>query len=407
MIAVTDEDMAALGRAGRAVRLYDRGTITGDELASELLDALEPWDPDMRAHAVEVMALLAHAGAPTPVLRYAYLFADPATMQALDPLVDLELADAEEEPEIPDPLASLAITVVERRALPESFLRSVADRGTPGLASLISLLDALREGDRDRTVALISDAARRGCIGPLRRAAAYEPPALSPPEILDVLDRFDVDNLCAEGRWGTLAAGAALAARHTSPGVALTWSAAVDDARLIDGGPPIGGDPHGWECDSACSMTASQLLGVLAAVDWVSGERARAIRRASGVPERERLKAFSEVERALARWVLAQAAPPLDRPALLDGIKSPHSWLGLLKAQIEQDLADLAEDPERVDERERGRALGLARPQPRPYFGSFEFEDVLWALPVGRRYGEAPTAPPSAATGAQGHSAPE
>lgn len=384
MIDLTDEDLQRLGSAAKSIRLYNADRIMGDELLSELLEALQPWAPDRRAHAAEVMALLAHSGAPAPVLGFAYEIADRSAVMTLDPLVDRELALAEDEPEIPDSLADLALAVVGRRPLPATFLQTVSVKGEPTLASLLSLLDALREGDRDRVQSLVTYAARHGCVGPLRTAMAFERPALSSAECLETIACFDLASLRSEGRWGAIAACAALAARHCAFDLALSWSGAVEDEHLVDGKPGLCATSHGWGCDSACSMISSQLLGVLATVDWVCGERERAVQRAGSFLARDDGGWPSAVERALTQWVLAQAAPSAARYTLLAKIGDADDWLGLLAAQVAQDKADLCTDPDAAAVHTQARDHALARPQPRLHFGAFDFDDVLWALPVAR-----------------------
>lgn len=384
MSASSDQTPVWLDKVIKAVSLYNRGTANDHDLTDQLLEALKPWEPDKRALAVGMLTLLAQAEYPTPVLRLACLFAGPDTVRTLDPLVDRELARAEDEPEIPNSLADLALAVVGRRPLPGTFLQTVSVKGEPTLASLLSLLDALRECDRDRVQSLVTYAARHGCVGPLRTAMAFERPALSSAECLETIACFDLASLRSEGRWGAIAACAALAARHCAFDLALSWSGAVEDEHLVDGKPGLCATSHGWGCDSACSMISSQLLGVLATVDWVCGEHERAVQRARSFSERDDGRFPSAVERALTQWVLAQAAPSAARYTLLAKIGDADDWLGLLAAQVAQDKADLCTDPDAAAVHTQARDHALARPQPRLHFGAFDFDDVLWALPVAR-----------------------
>lgn len=92
MSASSDQTPVWLDKVIKAVSLYNRGTANDHDLTDQLLEALEPWEPDKRALAVGMLTLLAQAEYPTPVLRLACLFAGPDTVRTLDPLVDRELA---------------------------------------------------------------------------------------------------------------------------------------------------------------------------------------------------------------------------------------------------------------------------------------------------------------------------
>ena len=381
MITFSPEDSELLGgRALHIIRNFNRGGCTEDELVNELLVDLEPWAPGHREHAAKALAIVARsAQAPINVLECAYMYGLPSTRPPLDPLIDETVARAAAERAVADEVADLARTVAWWRPLPAVFIAALADLGEVALVSAILLRDGLREGDAARVREALAEACGRGCIGPLRLAVSYLG-ILESGYVVDLLARFDLDALRDEGRWGTLAAGAAVAARFRAPEVALRWSGAVETETLEPWRPnaPLS-SYHGWDCDEACRMTSTQLLGVLSAVDLVCGARERAVQRARSMGQWDW---FTAADEALAQWVIASTSAQSERPGLLAAIRPRHTWLGLLRAQIEDDLADLATTPSEATEHRRRRDGALTRPEIGLHVGGFNFMDAMWALPV-------------------------
>lgn len=331
MITIRDEDAARVAPVARAVRQFNTSRITEDELLQEAWEALEPWLPGRRDHAAEVLAVLARSGAPLNVLTFAVWAAGPDAVGSLDPEIDEVLAEAAGELELPEGVGSLALTVAWHRPLPASFVGALSAWGETALLSQIALRDGLRESDPERVLSQVAEAAERGCIGPLRTASELDPGVLTPVEGVAALGHFDLDALRREGRWGTLTAGAAIAASRGASDVALAWSAAVDPSRLAAPSERDVAADHGWGCDAVCTMVSGKVLGVLSAVDLVCGDVTRAVQRAELlgglVPEGWTTAA----DLALARWVLAQAAAPTTQTALLDSMPPGPWWLDSLE----------------------------------------------------------------------------
>lgn len=424
-------------RVERLHAQFDRGLVTHSELQNELLEAVhrfagqeyerthpdwakdalfdrEIWETEFEAkRQAEAEAGATYALAVARSYEHAdglveWVFGSPQWRQALEPVTALLSEAGEVGTDAVADVALLAWTATHRGVLPTAA-REVVRGAAPGSAlSVVDLLESDREGDPARVAEIIAEAGQRGCASPaihvlrLRRAEGRR---IAAPELAALLDPTE---LAAQGEFGGITHIAVELLADNDDAQALAWSSAVDDSVLFHAPEESPGIYSGREhfqhyysdrqgrdhssnwCVPLCDCGDARLLGALAAVDWLAGDRDRAQIRAAGCDRGSDPQGWSAsgVD-LLAAWVTSRPLEDSDRTGALSGMiqdsDRAHVDLGLLGVQIHGELAELSTvvgDHDAAAHHRTRMDWFEARPEMRLHFESFQFQSLLHRLPL-------------------------
>jgi len=213
-------------------------------------------------------------------------------------------------------------------------------------------------------------------------------------DIREALAFINADMLQEHERWGDLASVAIFLAERGWFAWARTWSCMIHDECIL---PLMTFTDHHHHAvlrhNTQCSVSYdARVFAPLALIDLMAEDPARAARRVDLYDELD-----SDVgaigwwfvgHKALIDWVRSRLLEDhAERRQLLESIRPRHTWLGLLRAQISTDLADLAAeagDQDRAHEMRDLAARALQRPEVELHFGSFPYNGLLRQLPCLR-----------------------
>lgn len=424
-------------RAERYLRQFDRGICTLDELENELLGAAHnyadgeyeranpgwakeaifdqaAWETvfeakrQAQAEAGAVYALaLAETYEPARGL-VEWVFRSPQWRQALEPVARRLTEAGIAGSEAVAAEAETAWFASWRGVLPAEAREAIRGATLASAASMVDLLEADREGDIARAGQIVVAAGQRGCVSPavhLLRLRVAEGRPVAASQIASLLDPGE---LAGSGEFGGITRMAVELLADGADAAALAWSSAIDDAALFhapDERPTIyaGREPyfeyhddrqrrdHGpSRCVALCNCGDARLLGALALVDWIAGNKERAKVRAASCDRGSDPNGWSAAGvELLAEWVLSRRLEPIDRVQALTGMLEragrSHVDLGLLGIQIHAELVELAEvvgNRDAIAHHQARAEWFRGRPMMDLHFEPFQFQSLLSRLPL-------------------------
>lgn len=343
---------------------WRRGLASEDEAANDVLCALVPPSHIGVPVPASTVRLMQEFEVPAGVLVYMW-DAACAEGRALmtGPVRELVRRAVQAGPDVEWDVTELACLLARDGLLPREVEEAVRDAPPNTWRSRTELVLAIAAGDVERATALARDGLVDGSVAALEYAAMPDPARAPRASIVrDVL--ADVaPGRYLEGQDESVARVACLLAGTGAFSQAAAWSARVDDGS----GP---------------------LLGPLAVISYLAGDEEQARRQASAwSPGVDTAGWWTAGSAALAHWTSARLAPRSERRPALLAIEPRHTDLGLLRAQIEADLAELAQadgDAEARRAHVLARDAAAAQPVLRLHLGRFDYQALLYGLPVAQ-----------------------
>lgn len=401
-------------RLRRLIRQWKRHLLLDDEATGHLVDEIlgfvrqevghlpsrERDDRTAVRRAELIVATATSLDVPSGFIAIACRQAPPGTNATLDGLVRRSLTSARSAEEL---YADAGFDLVHAwisgggetpAGLATALRAPVALTGTSWLAYLA----ARNLGDLAAQQRIVAADLSAGC--PASALSHFAATDATEDDVRTALAAADPRQWARQRRWGDLASVAFFMAERGWFRLAHTWSSAVEDDQV----PPV----LTWDHDQdhhhvlgrlCASSNDATVFAALSLVDLLAGDDERASRRAlaGGHPE-EPIGPLSwnlAGHFALADWVRSRTTMDLEaRRTILEGIDPRHTWLGLLQAQIDSDLADLAATRGDVAQEGELRARAqddLERPRVDLHFGWFPYDRLLEQLPYPRSAGTAPT----------------
>ncbi len=383
------------------MRGFERGIFTGEETTSALLacirDEVDGLHPDLDDQSLrrKSEALVLEAAKSVKVTNGFLARACRLSLQGsdagLDTVIEAAISNVRsmQHLEDPDTFDLLLAWLDGGGAIHEELSRQLTQSEALSGASWLSYLQASNGGDTSTAREIIESDVRAGCpaslLAHLRRTEASD--------IEVPLAHLDQRRLQHEERWGDLASVAVFLAERGRLESAKAWSDLIPDERIL----PLmtfADQPHHdvFGVELACAIANdARVLAPLAFIDFLAGDDTGVARRVARFHELDRdvghLFGAFVGHRALIGWLQSRLMRERDeRQELLEAIDPQDAWLGLIEAQIESDLADLAEATGDVataaTRRERATRIIANRPDVELYVAHFPYNNLLRRLPV-------------------------
>lgn len=255
--------------------------------------------------------------------------------------------------------------------------------------SWLAYLDATNSGNYQSQQELVKADLQAGCPALLLHHITKTEASL--PEALQALNNIDVNQLQHRERWGDIASIAIALASRGWISTARSWSSNVCDEQILRWMSFVDQNHHrvlGPRIECSISNDA-RVFAPLALIDYLAGDYASAERRVNLSVEldieHERFRYGFAAHLAMLDWVKSRLlSNAQERRSVLESIQPSHAELGILRAQISYDLAELARtdgDTETYDRMRQIAVLAMKSPNVELYVTNFPYDRLLRQLP--------------------------